>query len=153
MNLFKQKGKTIGGIITPEIKEGRRRVGFEIVDMASGKRGVLSHVNQREGPRISKYRVNLKDLNDIGVSAIKLALEKNADFIIIDEIGKMELVSNEFQDIVWEALDLKKVLGTIGQISHPFVTKIYQRNDLRIITLTPQNRDAIFEELKSQFLE
>ena len=147
VQLLKQKGKTIGGIITPEIRESNR-LGFEIVDMMTGERGILSHINQKEGPRISRYRVNLNDLNNIGVRGIKRALEKKADLIIIDEIGKMELFSKEFQAVVWEALNLQKVLGTIGQISHPFVTKIYQREDLKVITLTSQNRDVMFEELK-----
>ena len=149
VELLRQKGKTIGGISTPELREGRSRVGFEIVDMMTGERGILSHIDRKEGPRISRYRVNLKDLNDIGVRGIKQALEKNADLIIIDEIGKMELFSKEFQAVVWEALNLQKVLGTIGQISHAFITKIYQREDLKVINLTFQNRDAVFEELSA----
>ncbi|NVM52567.1 MAG: NTPase [Candidatus Helarchaeota archaeon] len=149
VELLRQMGKTIGGISTPELREGRSRVGFEIVDMMTGERGILSHIDQKEGPRISRYRVNLKDLNDIGVRGIKQALEKNADLIIIDEIGKMELFSKEFQAVIWEALNLQKVLGTIGQISHAFITKIYQREDLKVINLTSQNRDAVFEELSA----
>ena len=149
VELLKQRGKTIGGIITPEIREAGRRVGFEIIDVMVNDRGILSHINQREGPRISRYRVNLKDLNNIGVGGIKKALEKNVDLIIIDEIGKMELFSKDFQEIIWEALNQQKVLGTIGQISHPFVTKIYERDDLQVITLSIQNRDQIFEQLSS----
>ncbi|MFX1295190.1 MAG: nucleoside-triphosphatase [Promethearchaeota archaeon] len=148
--LLKQKRKIIGGISTPEIRE-RNRLGFKIVDLMSGEMGILAHINQREGPKFSRYRVNLKDLNKIGVMGIKKSLRKNTDIIIIDEIGKMELISKEFQAIVWAALNLRKVLGTIGQISHPFVSKIYQRDDLKLINLTIQNRDVIFEELKALF--
>ena len=147
VKLLKQQGKKIGGIITPEIRE-KQRLGFEIIDMMTGERGILAHVNQEEGPKISRYRVNLHDLVDIGVKAIRKAIEGNADFIIIDEIGKMELFSEEFKAVVWEALDLQKVLGTIGQISHPFVSKIYGRGDLKVFSLGPQNRDAVFKELK-----
>lgn len=150
VTLLKQQGKIIGGVSTPEIREGNR-LGFEIVDMMTGERGILAHKDQPEGPQISQYRVNLKDLNQIGVAGIKRALEKNADLIIIDEIGKMELVSTEFQTIVWDTLNSQKVLGTIGQISHPFITKLYQRTDLKVIDLTIQNRDVTFEELKTLF--
>ncbi len=143
----------IGGISTPELREGGKRVGFEIVDMMSGERGILAHINQKEGPRISKYRVNLEDLINMGVLGIRGALERKADYIIIDEIGKMELVSKEFQTIVWEALNQQKVLGTIGQISHPFVSKIYERDDLQVIALSIQNRDQIFEQLSSSIIE
>jgi len=149
VDVLKQAGMIIGGISTPEMREGGRRVGFEIIDIMNGERGILAHINQKEGPRISKYRVNLEDLTTFGVLGIKRALEEKANFIIIDEIGKMELVSKEFQEVVWDALNSQKVLGTIGQISHPFVTKIYERDDLRVITLSIQNRDQIFEHLKS----
>lgn len=152
MILLKQKGKIIGGISTPEIRENNR-LGFEIVDMMTGKRGILAHINQKEGPRISRYRVNLQDLHNVGVKAIQRAIEKNADFIIIDEIGKMELVSKEFQAIVWEALNQHKVLGTIGLLTHRFITEIYQRTDLDIINLTTINREATFEKLSIKIID
>jgi nucleoside-triphosphatase len=147
IKLIQQKGMQIGGISTPELREGHR-LGFEIVNMMTGERGILAHKDQPDGPRVSQYRVNLSDLDSIGVKGIKEALEKNVDFIIIDEIGKMELVSGAFQEAVWDALDVGKVLGTIGQISHPFITKIYSREDLKVITLTPQNREQVFTELQ-----
>ncbi len=147
MKLLTQQGKVIGGISTPEIRQ-KNRVGFEIVDIMTGKRGILAHINQQTGPWVSRYRVNLHDLKEIGVGAIRKAIDMNADFIIIDEIGKMELVSQDFQAIVWEALDLKKVLGTIGHISAPFITRIYGRNDIKLINLTTQNRDEIYDQLK-----
>jgi nucleoside-triphosphatase len=146
VDLLKQEGKTLGGICTPEIRD-RNRLGFEIMDMMTGERGILSHINQKEGPKIASYRVNLQDLDKIGVWGIKTALEKKVNVIIIDEIGKMELVSKGFQAIIWEALNYQKVLGTIGQITHPFVTKVYQRNDVKIFDLTIQNRELIFENL------
>lgn len=152
VKLLQEKGEIIGGIYTPEIKE-KGRVGFEIIDIMTGDRGILAHINQKDGPKVSRYRVNLLDLGEIGVGGIKSALEKGADYIIIDEIGKMELVSKEFQAVVWEALNLQKVFGTIGQISHPFVTKIYERDDLQVITLSIQNRDQIFEQLSSSIIE
>jgi len=148
ITLMQQKGKQIGGISTPELREGQR-VGFEIVNLMTSERGILAHVSQPEGPRVSQYKVNLRDLENIGVKGIKKALEKKVDFVIIDEIGKMELVSSAFQEIVWEALELQKVLGTIGQISHPFVTKVYNRNDLKLYTLTPQTREQVFAELRA----
>lgn len=152
VDLFKRKGKTLGGIYTPEIRE-RSRLGFEIVDMMTGERGILAHINQKEGPKVASYRVKLEDLNRIGVLGIKRSIEKNVALIIIDEIGKMELVSEEFQETVWDALNYQKVLGTIGQITHPFVTKVYQRNDVRVFNLTIQNRELIFNDLKRLFFE
>jgi nucleoside-triphosphatase len=45
------------------------REGFEIVDISAAKVGCLAHVNQKEGPQVGKYRVNMQDLESIGVQA------------------------------------------------------------------------------------
>jgi len=44
-------------------------VGFEIVDVSAAKVGCLASVNQKEGPQVGKYRVNLIDLDSIGAQA------------------------------------------------------------------------------------
>ncbi|TFG05746.1 MAG: DUF2478 domain-containing protein [Promethearchaeota archaeon] len=148
MQELKNGGKMVGGISTPELREGKSRVGFEIVDIFTGRRGILAHQAQREGAAVGKYRVNLHDLNEVGTYAIDQALERDMEVVIIDEIGKMELVSKQFQAAVWKALDAKKVVGTIGLISHPFVSRVFERSDLEVIDLTPQTREEIYEQVK-----
>ena len=69
-----RKGLKIGGMITREVREGGKRVGFQIIDLVSNRTGWLAHINQPEGPKISKYRVNLRDLEEIGVKALELSL-------------------------------------------------------------------------------
>ena len=94
---LKKREYTIGGIICREVREGGVRVGFEIMDLSTGQRGWLAHVNQPEGPRIGKYLVNLTDLEVIGAGSILAALQ-NADLLAIDEIGPMELSSPAFSN-------------------------------------------------------
>ncbi|MFX1450270.1 MAG: nucleoside-triphosphatase, partial [Promethearchaeota archaeon] len=118
------------------------------IDIGLKKEGILAHINQKSGPRISKYRVNMYDLEEIGTNAIRYAI-KNCDFIIIDEIGKMELFSEDFCNQILNALDTKKVLGTIGyNLSHPLTKRIKNRDDVEIIVLTIENRDKITEYLE-----
>lgn len=151
IEFLKSEGKKIGGISTPELK-GQSRLGFKIIDIDSRKEGILAHVDQKTGPLVSKYRVNMEDLEEIGVNGIRNAMD-NCDIIIIDEIGKMELFSNEFCDVILEALDTKRVLGTIGKnLSHPIANQIKNRNDVEIFLLTIQNRDSAFENLKSKLI-
>ena len=94
-------------MISREVREGGIRVGFEIMDFSTEQRGWLAHINQPTGPKISKYRVNLTDLDAIGVSSILDAI-RNADIIIVDEIGPMELFSPAFRDAVAQALESNK---------------------------------------------
>ena len=94
-------------MISREAREGGERVGFEILDLTNGKRGWLAHVNQKIGPQVGKYHVNLRDLEAIGAEAILEASEKCA-VVAIDEIGPMELYSPKFKQTVKQAFVERK---------------------------------------------
>jgi len=106
MEVIKELNLNVGGIITPEIRTNKRE-GFRIVDLSTGEEGILASVNQKSGPRVSKYRVNLKDLDRISKQAIEKAINEK-DVIVIDEIGKMEFYSEIFKEEVEKALDSEK---------------------------------------------
>jgi nucleoside-triphosphatase len=90
VDALRVRGISVGGMISREAREGNARVGFEIVDLTWSKHGWLAHVNQKGGPQVGKYYVNLYDLENIGVQAILEAIEK-CNIIAIDEMGPMEL--------------------------------------------------------------
>lgn len=138
---LKTRGYKLGGMTSQEIREKGVRVGFEIRDYASGKKGWLAHVRQPKGPKIGKYRVNLNDLNSIGVMAILNAL-RDADIVLIDEIGPMELLSETFKDAIKKAINCSKpVLGTIHyRAQYPIVKQIKSRKDAYIIEVTQKTR-------------
>jgi nucleoside-triphosphatase len=94
---LKARGYKVGGMVSREVLSSGARVGFEALDVSDGRRGWLAHVNQKSGPQVGKYRVNLADLNSVGARAIADAVE-NSDIIVIDEIGPMELFSENFRD-------------------------------------------------------
>jgi nucleoside-triphosphatase len=104
---LKVKGLKIGGMISSEIREAGVRKGFKIVDLATGEEGILAHIDQKEGPKVGKYRVCLDDLERIGVKAIESALEE-ADVIVVDEIAKMENSSPKFRETIQRVLRSKK---------------------------------------------
>jgi len=134
----------VGGMISREVREGGVRVGFEIMDFSTGQRGWLAHVNQPTGPQVSKYRVNLTDLDAIGVGSILDAI-RNADIIIVDEIGPMELFSSAFRDAVVQAVESNKpFLGTIHfRLSDSFINGIRKREDAEIFEVTYENRETL----------
>lgn len=146
-------GYSVGGMLSREAREGEVRVGFEISDLANNKSGWLAHVNQKSGPQVGKYRVNLEDLNGIGVYAILYAVE-NLDVIVIDEIGPMELYSGKFKEAVWKAVESDKlVVGTVHwKAKDRLIDMVKAREDAEIFTVTYENRDklhqAIIERIK-----
>lgn len=131
-----------GGLYTEEIREKGRRVGFRIIDF-EGHKGILAHVKIKSPKRVSKYGINLKDLEKIGVAAIDKAIQK-ADFIVIDEVGKMEMASDKFKKVLIEALDCPKpVIATIMQKPNSFADRIKRRKDVSVIEITKENRDNL----------
>ena len=131
-------------MISREVREGGVRVGFEIMDFSTEQRGWLAHINQSTGPKISKYRVNLTDLDAIGVSSILEAI-RSADMIIVDEIGPMELASSAFRDAVTQAAESSKpLLGTIHfGLRDSLVSSLKKREDAEIFEVTYENRETL----------
>ena len=132
----------IGGIYTEEIRDGGQRKGFSIIDIATDHRGILSHVELESGPRMGRYRVNLKDIEEIAVPAIEDALQ-NRDLIVIDEIAPMELKSAQFVTAVGEALkSAKQMLVAIHRrADHPLLRQIHE--EFRVYEVTPANRERL----------
>ena len=138
-------GGQAGGFYTAEIREGGRRLGFQIVTL-DGEEGVLAHVNIR-GPRVSKYGVNLQDLEGVGVASLERGLARN-QYIIIDEIGKMELYSTKFKKVVLEAVESDKVIvGTVMAGPHPWVDDLKARPGVTLLQVTEANREGMAERI------
>ncbi len=132
----------VGGIQCSEIRSEGKRVGFKIQDIATGRAGILSHV-ECSGPVVGKYHVNLADLDGIGTNAAKKAA--NSDLLVIDEIGPMELKSRHFVSAVEHVLDSDRDMLVVLHHSsrHPLSCRI--REEFRIITVNEQNRDGLAE--------
>lgn len=141
VNELRTKEYAIGGVICHEVREGGLRVGFELLDLSTGQRGWLAHVNQLTGPAVGKYHINLIDLDIIGAGSILDAV-KNAEILAIDEIGPMELLSTAFSQAILEAVESNKpLLGTIHyKLSNSLIDRIKIRDDIEIIKITRENR-------------
>jgi len=132
-----------GGFITREFRgPSSQRLGFEM-DTLDGRRAVLAEVGLRSPYRVGKYGVNVEAIEAVGVPAIEGAI-RHAGLIVIDEIGKMELLSSQFRAAVLDALCAPKpVLATIPSRPHPFTDMLKQRPDATLIEVTQSTRDRL----------
>lgn len=147
-NILKERGCYVGGMLSREVRENGVRIGFEILDLSSQKRGWLAHVNQKIGPQVGKYHVNLTDLEIVGAQAILNAIE-NCDVIAIDEIGPMELFSQKFKIAVETALESRKLVIAVvhWKAKDKLITDTKARTDAQIFEVTAENRETIIEEI------
>ncbi len=136
-----------GGFFTAEIREHGIRTGFRIQTF-DGKRGILADLLPG-GPRVGKYRVRVEEFEKIGVECLANAL-RNADVILLDEIGKMELQSPRFRALLPSLFHSPKPLvATFSEGLAHIRQQAESLNDARVWLITPKNRDALVEEILS----
>lgn len=154
MSILRERGLRAGGIYCPEIRESGVRLGFKIIDIMTGEERILAHVNQREGPQVSKYRVNVKNVDEMSETAIQRAL-READFVVIDEIAPMETYSEGFKRSVLAALDSPKpLLAVIHQRAQTgLIGEVKSRGDVKIFEVTPDTRRNLAARLAELIME
>ena len=136
-----------GGFYTEEIRTRGARQGFRLVTL-DGKDAILAHVNFDSPYRVGKYGVNLDSLDRIGVPALHKASQQ-CELVIIDEIGKMEMLSANFREVISNLIDSgKRILGTIMLNPHPWADAIKRHPQVNLITVTRTNHQRVLEEIR-----
>ncbi|WP_290819030.1 nucleoside-triphosphatase [Halovivax sp.] len=137
-------GYAVGGIYCPEMREDGDRVGFEIVDVHTGARETMAHVDFREGPSVGKYRVDVGAVDAVAGAAIPAAVA-DADCVVIDEIAPMELASDRFVAETRAALDADvPVLAAIAEGgTRGFLGEVKAREDVETVRVESETRDAL----------
>lgn len=141
----------ISGFLTREIRERGKRVGFGVETFSGGK-GILAHVNFASPFRVGKYFVNVNEFETLIIPELEKGLGE-AELFLIDEIGKMELFSSYFREIIIKCLDSPiPCIATIMKTSEPFVDAIKRREDCRLFELTNFNRKKIKEMIEQKIM-
>jgi len=143
-DFLKLRGFKTGGFITLEERDKGKRVGFKIIDLMSLSEDWLAHVSFKDGPSIGKYRVNLKAMDGIGVKALEKALAE-ADIILIDEVGPMEMLSNNFRRKLSEVMQSEKpvVLTLHRSYVNRRIPELDTKHEVLVFQISMTNRDAI----------
>jgi len=139
--IAKQIQRPVTGFLTREIRQKGRRVGFAICTL-DGREGVLAHEVMQSAVRVGRYGVNLEDVERIAVPS--MVPPGDDRWVIIDEIGKMECLSQLFRDTLLEVLDAPNgVIASIALRGDAFVESIKRRSDVHLLLVTKENRDAL----------
>jgi len=143
---IEKSGYKLEGMITTPLIEKKKRVGFYVEDWQTKEKEVFARLDLDSKDKVGKYGVDLGALERIGVHAIEKAInDEEVDIIVIDEIGKMEMLSEKFCEMVIEALDSDKpIMVTLHKKSRtPLLQDIRRRDDIRILEVTAVNRNLL----------
>ncbi|RLG86144.1 MAG: nucleoside triphosphatase [Thermoprotei archaeon] len=155
---LRRKNISIAGFFCPEVRERGVRIGFKIIDIASGEEDWLALEISRAmklgyelGPRIGKYSVIPSSALRIGLKALDKA--RVADVVAIDELGPMELKIPKLR---------KAIIETIRVARNALLVVHWRLSDLEIMSVlkeakryivTPYNRNQIPKEILNEFLK
>lgn len=147
--IFFKNPEKFYGFWTEEIRENGRRVGFKVIT-TWGREGILAHIRFKSNYMVGKYAVNVSGFENLVLS--NLRNPPTDKILLLDEIGKMELFSKDFAEILKKLIFLENydILATIPlKDVHPLIKKIKER--FKVIYLTLENREEVFKELSSFF--
>ncbi len=145
VDMLRKRGYVVGGILCPDERgPDGRRVGFRIIDIMHNNMGWLASVNQPEGPRIGKYRVNVRDALKVGVTALHNSL-READIVVIDEVGPMELLVRDLRKAIMKALSSSKHVIAIvhHRLRDSEIKQILVDKGYHVYKVTPENRNSL----------
>jgi len=144
-------GFKAAGFVTEEIREGSRRTGFRVRDLRGGE-ALFAHVDFRGGPRVGKYGVDLEAFERTALRSLQTAGDE-VDLLVIDEIGKMELLSPAFRHLLVDLLEGPlPLLATLHATPHPLTEGISGRADVSVFEMRKNDGERLKEVIKGELL-
>ena len=137
---FKEKDIPLSGFITEEVRKGNTRIGFGIQDLKTLEKKVFASIENVTQYRFGKYYLDLSNFESIALKAFQ-----GENFVLIDEIGKMEFYSVKFKDLLIE--NLEKDINIIAALHRDFVVDFKKYG--KVFYLTRES----FEKTKEEILK
>ncbi|HOP94166.1 MAG TPA: NTPase [Dictyoglomaceae bacterium] len=139
-----KRGITTCGFITKEVRENNVRVGFTLVDLKTGESFDFASIFKETPYKFGKYFLDIEKFNTI----IEDIFCQEGKVFILDEIGKMEFLSNRFKERLYSLLESNK--NIVASLHRDFIPDFKKYG--KIYYLTYDNRDTVQEEIKKELM-
>lgn len=123
----------------PDLTQPSKRSGFNL-RASNGSHCTLASIELAgKMPQVSRYGVDLNALNSF---LEQLRDPQSNEIAYIDEVGEMELLSDNFAEFVlrWERLSEHLIISLSEVYFHPLIDQIKERADL-LIEVTKESRE------------
>ena len=161
---LRARGARVDGFVTLERRDAATgaRVGFDAVNLDGSRRAPLAIAKARgqdaaTTPRVGKYAVDVESFESVALSVIERS--HDVDVLVVDEIGKMELLSPRFERAMREWLlpedDAKArrprpiLVCTVAKKGEGLIARAKARATARgsLVDVTVANRDSLVEDI------
>lgn len=116
---WQRLGWHVGGVLCPEVKRDGLRIGSDVCDLLSGQKVPMTRLAgdaSFEGYTQGKYVISLEGVS-FGRKALEEALIEKCDFIVIDEVGPLELKGDGLAESVEACLHSNANLAIVVRSS------------------------------------
>ena len=99
---------------------------------------MLTRTDTDESACIGRYKEKMTAVPEgfaLGIQAIRDFLHSEETDFVIDEIGFLEESVPEYQDVLWELLDKKRVIAVLRKQDTPFLNRLFAREDALVVDL------------------
>jgi nucleoside-triphosphatase len=142
--------RKLRGFYTEEIREGGERRGFRLLGF-QGQERIIAHTGFAKSHRVGKYGVDVAAMDE---AAALLAPDPAAKAYLVDEIGKMECLSERFVAAMRVLLAGRKpVVATVALRGAGFIAEAKSLPDALVWEVTPALRDELPARVKSWLTE
>ena len=135
------QGRRLAGFYTEEIREHGARRGFRLTTL-DGQERVMAHVDFAKTLRVGRYGVDLATIETVAHGS--LIPKDSVELYLVDEIGKMECLSQKFIVAMRTLLNADKaVVATVAEKGVGFIADVKRRRDIELWRVTAANRDSL----------
>jgi len=148
-------GHDAEGFWTQEVrdKRSRKRIGFKVVT-TEGNEALFASKKFTSKNLVGSYGVNVKRFEEVALPVLEKALRSEGSVAVVDEVGRMELFSKRFRELV-EILMGRRDKDAIFTIPvrdvHPLVARLRRLEGAVLIEVDLENRDALAEDIVGLF--
>jgi nucleoside-triphosphatase len=140
----------VAGFVVHEVREQDRRAGFAI-EAFGGPRALIAHTSWTNRPHVGRYGVDVAAFERVALPAVGRAVQGDG-VAVIDELGQMELLSEEFVREVHRLFDQgRPLVAAVHLKAHPVTDAFKRRPDVELLEVRPDNRNALLAGLTARF--
>lgn len=138
--------KKIAGFYTQEIRQDNTRKGFCWARL-DGATGILAHVDIKGPFKVGKYSVDVAGFEKSVVPVLDIE-RSDAELFILEEIGKMECLSQKFVTAIRRLfISEKSILATVAQKGSGLISEVKNYSNTKLFQLTQRNRESTIAEI------
>ena len=135
----------IGDLYTEEMREAGTRKGFRLTAF-NQHQGVIAHEGFDSRKRVGKYGVDVATIGYLAAGA--LISDVPIEIYLIDEIGKMECLSDIFVERTLALLTSEgPLIATVAKQGGGLIEMVKQWPGSELWEITRANRDSLVEEI------